>query len=797
VTDLRVALRTLFKNPSFAAIALLTLAVGVGGATAIFSVLNAVVLRPLPFGHPDQLVVIRDSFMPRLPSFSVSPGRYLAWQARTHDFSAVAATRNSTGNLTGIGEPQRLRTARVTANLFSLLGVPAMLGRTFTDAEDRPGSSDVIVLSEGLWRSRFGAAPDIVGRAIQIDDRPTTVIGVMPGSFVFPSTTTQAWMPMAFTDQERQLYGSHYLGCLARMRPGVTVEAARADLAAASRQIESSGGNAGWTTLLDPLQDYTVRDVRAGLFVLAGAVGVLLLIACANIANLLLARGVGRQRELGVRVALGATRGRLVRQMAVEHAVLGVAGSLGGLLLGWGLIAAVTASTSTGLPRAETIALDLPTVLCAVVLAGLTPIVFGLMPAVQISRTDPRELMAQGGRSGGSAIRARTRAALIVLEMALAVVLVAGATLLMKSFARLMDVSPGFRTDEQLVVGLSLPEARYKTDEQIGQFWTTLADQASHLPGVEAAGVTQSMPLINDYVTVFEIPGRTPTDEMQMPNTNFYAVSPGYLQAMGIPLLRGRGILPTDTGDTPRVVVISENLAERYFPHENPVGQHIRPHQGPGHEMGEIVGVVGDVKEYGLDTETTMQVYEPMRRHDYFSSMSLVVRTPAAPAAVTASVRRLVNELDAELPVPTATTLQSIVDRSVGSERLTTTLLGGFAGVALLLAAIGVYGIVSFMVGQRVQEIGVRMALGARPGDVLRLVFRQGLLLAVVGALAGVVAWLWASRLITAALFQVSAHDPVGFLVAPVVLVVAAALACYWPARRALGVNPITVLRQA
>lgn len=797
MTDLRVAIRSLLKTRSFAAVGVLTLAIGVGGATAIFSVLNAVVLRPLPFPHADQLVVIRDSFMPRLPSFSVSPGRFLAWQARTHDFSAIAAIRNSSANLTGEGEPERLRAARVTANLFGLLGAPTLMGRTFTDAEDRPGGPAVIVLSEGLWRSRFGAAADIVGRTIQIDDHATTVIGVMPAQFVFPSTVTQAWMPMAFTDPERQRYGSHYLGCIARMRPGVTVEAARADLAAAARQIDSIGGNQGWTTLLDPLQAYSVRNVQAGLVVLSGAVGVLLLIACANIANLLLARGVSRQRELGVRVALGATRWRLVRQMTVEHAVLGAAGSAVGLLLAWGVLAAVTASPPANLPRAQTIALDGPTLGFALAMAILTPIIFGLIPAVQISRTDPRELMAQGGRSGGGTVRARTRATLIVLEVALAVVLVAGATLLIRSFTRLMDVSPGFEAGRQLVTGISLPEARYDTRDKIGRFWATLADRASHLPGVTAAAVTQSVPLLGDYVTVFEIPGRTSTDEMQMPNTNFYAVSPEYFQTMGIPLLRGRGILPSDGPDTPRVVVVSRTLADRWFGEENPIGKRIRAHQGPNDDFGEIVGVVGDVKQYGLDRETTLQIYEPARQHDYFSDMNLVLRTSAAPESVTASVRALLRDLDPKLPVAEARTLESIVDGSVGSRRLVVTLLGGFAGVALVLAAIGVYGLVSFMIGQRAQEIGVRVALGARPRDVLRLVFRQGLTLTLAGAVAGGLGWFWASRLLQAQLFEVSAHDPLAFVIAPAVLALAAGLACLAPARRALRVDPVTVLRQS
>ena len=478
MSDVRLALRALLKNKGFAVIALLTLALAVGGATTIFSVLNAVVLRPLPFPESERLVIIRDASPPRFPEFSVSPGRFLAWQARTTSFEKMAAYRGTGPNLTGSGDPTRLASTRVTSQFFDVLQVAPLAGRTFTDEEDRTGAK-VIVLSEPFWRTYFGGA-DLLNKTILVDDTPTVVVGIMPASFGFPSLQTQAWQPMGFSDQERKLYGSHYLAVVARMTRGAPVETARADVIHAARDLELANvdaGNKTWTALLRPLQENVVRNVSQGLYVLAGAVGVLLLIACANIANLLIARGIGRQRELGVRAALGASRGRLIRQMVTENLVLGVTGSALGLAIAWALLRAVSASPSTNLPRASTIGLDVPTLVCALALALLTPLIFGLLPALQISRTDLRDLMAQGGRAGGTALRARTRGALIVAEVALAVMLVAGSMLLIRSFAHLMDVPPGFDTTHQLVIAISPPSSRYGQPEQVDQFWMSLLDR--------------------------------------------------------------------------------------------------------------------------------------------------------------------------------------------------------------------------------------------------------------------------------------------------------------------------------
>ena len=796
MTDLRIALRVLRKNPSYAAVAILTLAIGSGAAMAIFSVLNAVVLRPLPYVDSGRLVLIRDASPPRFPEFSVAPGRFLEWQKRNRSFDAMAAFEGVTTNLTGAGDPVRMRGFRVSATAFPMLGIPPLIGRTFTAEEDRPGSDGEVILSEATWRARFASGAHILGQKILLDDRPVAVVGVMPAAFAFPSVLAEFWRPMAFTADEQTRYGSHYISAIARLRPGVTVEAAGADLARAAREIESLPGNKGWTTLVFSYLGYTVRGVRSGLVILAGAVSVVLLIACANVANLLLARGLGRQRELAVRAALGASRRRLVRQMLSEHLLLGLAGSTAGLAIAGALLRIVTASTSVTLPRLQTIRLDAPTLVFASGLAALTPILFGALPAAQVSRTQLRDVLAQGGRTGSHALRTRTRAALIVAEVALAVILVVTATLLLRSFSRLTAVPTGFDVAHELVVPLSLPATRYPDDARRDQFWMALLERMSRVPGVDAAALTQSVPFIGDFVTGFEVAGVTSTDESQMPSTNFYAVTAEYFKAMGIPLVRGRGIVPTDGPTSPAVVVVSKTLADRYFGRTNPIGRRITVHQGPVLVESEIVGVVGDVKQYGLDATTTLQVYQPARQHGYFSTLTMVVRSSAAPEALTASVRRVLREIDPNLPITTARTLNSYIEVSTGSQRFTTTLLGGFAAVALLLAAIGVYGLVSFAVAQRTQEIGIRLALGAQGSSVLALVLRQGLGLTAIGVAVGALATVWTARLLQAQLFEASVRDAaVAIGLAPVVLFAAAALACVVPARHALRVEPVTALR--
>jgi putative ABC transport system permease protein len=796
--DLMLALRTFRRQPLYAAVAVLTLAVAVAGVTAIFSILNAVLLRPLPFPNPDRLAIIRDAWLPRFPEFSVSPGRFLEWQARTRVFDAIGATRNDTVNLTGRGDPQRLPAAFVSSSFFDVAGVRPAIGRAFTSAEDRPGAPRVVVISDGLWHTLFEGRADMLGQTLLINDNPTTVIGVMPAGFTLPNSNTLMWLPLALTDRDRGAYGSHYLAVFARLRRGVAVDAARQDLARAAREIEfldlDGAANRGWTTVLFPLQEYAVRNVRGGLLMLAGAVALVLLIACANIANLLLARGIGRQREIAVRTALGASRGRLIRQMLTENLALSLTGCALGLAGALAIIRWIAASPAANLPRAASIGVDVPTVSIAIALAAITPLVFGLLPALHASRGDLGALT--GERTFGIGGRARTRGMLIAGEVALAVMLVAGSGLLIRSFDRLTRVDPGFDPDNAIIVSISLPAARYGGNERPALFWKTLAERAAALPGVEAAGLSQAFPFVSDHVGSVEIRGKTDPDSSKWPSTNFYAVTPGYFKAMRIPLLRGREILASDVTGGNRVAVISKTLADRWFAGEDPLGKRLRVTQGPMHDGSTIVGVVGDIKQYGLDRDTTLQVYEPVQQHPYFRGMTLVVRTASPPSETTTAVRQLLKELDPNLPIADARRVLTLLEQSVGPRRLTTMLLAAFAGVALLLSAIGVFGLVSFIVSQRTREIGIRMALGAPRRRVLALVFGQGMGWTAAGLALGLAGGFWGMRLLESQLFEISPHDPVSLAAAPVALLAASALACYWPARRALRVNPTAALRQ-
>ena len=794
MADLRFAFRSLLRHPGHSAIAIATLGLAIAAATAIFSVLNAVVLRPLPYPDSGRLVLIRDQWLPRFPEFSVSPGRALTWQERTHSFEGLAAAQGTSLNLTGVGDPVRLRAALVNPNYFKVSGTAPLVGRVFRFDE---ADEHVVIISESVWRSRFGSANDIVGRTIQLDGEPAQVVGVMPASFTLPGSGYDAWMIWTFSADERTRYGSHYASLIGRLKPGVSVDAARADLAEVSRQLaaEHPDGNKDWTTLLFPLKDYAIRDVRTGILVLVAAVGGVLLIACANVANLLLARGLGRSREFALRAALGASRPRLVRQMILENGVIGLAGSVLGVALGWWLLKGMLAVAPTSLPRAATIQLDEATLAVALLLAFVTPLVFGILPAWQISRANLNTLVQAGGRSGAQVLPTRTRAALIVVEVALSVVLVAASMLLIRSFDRLIGVQPGFNPANAVLMGISLPSEKYKDNAAKEQFYATLVSRLEALPGVTAAGGVQALPMVSDHVAGLDI-DKAPEPGVVSPSTNFFATTPGYLKAMGIPLLKGRDFTPADSSTGAPVALISKSVADRFFAGTDPIGHKVHATQGPGEIFAEIVGVAGEVKTYGLDREDTLQVYEPVRQHAYFSALTMVVRSSLGSDATAAAVRGVLKDLDPNLPIANVRTLQSVVDSSVGSRKFTAMLLGVFSATALLLAAIGVYGLVSFTVGQRSKEIGIRLALGARAGSVVRSVLGHGLGLTLVGVAIGAIASFWATQLLKTELFEINVHDPVAFAIAPVVLVVAAALACALPVMKALKVDPVVALRE-
>jgi putative ABC transport system permease protein len=797
LNDLRYALRQLLKAPSFTAIAILTLALGIGACSAIFSVVNVVLLQPLDYPEANRIVAIRETNLPQFPEFSVSPPNYLDWEKQTKSYEYFAAYGGAQLNLTGEGEPQRLVGVKATAHYFDVYGVKPVLGRMLLPEEDAPGKNHVVVLSYPFWQRVFGGARDVIGRAVQLNGEPYNVVGVAPAGFGLASKV-DAWMPMAFKPDEtaNDARGGHYINVVGRLKPGVTVAQARAELEVIASQlaIQYPDSNKGWGIFMMPLQDYGVRDVKPVLYTLLGAVGCVLLIACANLANLLLARATARHREISIRAALGASRARLMRQLLTESVVLSLFGGVAGLLLArWGLDA-LLALAPTSLPRITEIHLDSRVLLFSLALSLVTGLVFGIAPAWLAARADVNEALKQGTRGsteGGA--RGRLRGALVVIEVTLALMLLGGAGLLARSFMQLAHVDPGFAPENATLLRLSLPQKKYAMPEQQTAFADALLDRVKNLPGVQFAGITHSMPLVGDYVLGFNIEGRPAIAPSDLPSTNYYAVTPDYFRAMGIHLLRGRTFTPQDDAKAPRVAIINETMARQYFPNEDPIGKRINITNGPD-TWREIVGIVGDIKQYGVDKATSAQAYEPFAQVP-FSSLNVVVRTKGSPAALLSALRPTVYAVDKDQPVGVIRPLEEIVADSIARQRFAMTLLTVFSLVALVIAAVGIYGVMAYSVVQRTGEFGIRMALGAQQRDVLRLVLMQGGKLIGLGLVIGLSATLAASRAMGSMLFNTSAQDPLTLGGITLLLGFVALIACLLPANRATKVNPIEALR--
>ena len=793
--DLRYGIRMLLQRPGFTALAVLTLAVGIGANTAIFSVVNAVILRPLPYADPDRLMLLRETKLPQFPEFAIAPGNFLDWQSQNEVFEQLEAFRTHFYNLTGNAEPERLRAARVTAGTFSMLGIQPALGRDFLAEEDRPGNDGVALISHGLWQRRFGGDPAIVGQQMTLNGRSHTVIGVMPASLRFLDRNAELWAPMAFTDQDRQNHGGHFINAVGRLRPGITQEQALTNLTTIAARLEQQypDTNAGWSVKVTPLFEAAVGEMRPTLLVLLGAVALVLLIACANVANLLLARASSRHKEIAIRSALGASRWRVVRQLLTESVLLALVGGACGIVLAyWGLDLLLSLAPAS-LPRMRDVSLDGSALGYTLAITLLTGVIFGLAPALQSSNPDLNESLKEGGRGSTGGPRQRVRSLLVVTEVALALVLLAGAGLMLKSFWRLQQVDPGFNPENALVVGISLPPTKYADDQQRAAFFRQLLERTAALPGVEAVGATHSMPIISDYLLGFVIEGRPPAAPGDEPSTNYYAVSPDYFRAMGITLVRGRSFTERDTAGAPRVAIINETFARRFFAGEDPIGKRIHVTNGP-ETFREVVGIVADVRQYGLDREAPIQFYEPYLQEP-FSGMSLVVRTAAEPSALSAAIRQEVFALDKDQPVASVRTLEEVLAESVARRRFSMWLLGLFGGVALLLASVGIFGVMNYTVAQRTHEIGIRLALGAQRRDILRLVVGQGMILALIGVALGLIAAFAGTRVMASMLYGVSATDPLTFTGVALLLAVVAFLACYLPARRATRVDPMVALR--
>jgi putative ABC transport system permease protein len=795
--DLRYAVRMLLKNLSFAVIAVIALALGIGANAAIFSVVNAVLLRPLPFEDPDNLVVIRETKLPQFPEFSVSPGNFLDWQKQNNVFERIAALNSTAFNLVGTGEPERLQGLRITDGFFAMLGAQPQMGRDFLPEEDQPGRNNVVILSHGLWQRRFGGDPDIINQTLTLSGNSYTVVGVMPQTFRYGGSSTELFTPMAFTAQQAQQHGSHFLGAIGRLKPGVTLEQARSEMSAIADRLAEQypDTNAGWNVKMTPMLDYAVGSIKPALLVLLGAVAFVLLIACANVANLLLARAAARQKEIAIRTALGAGRWRIVRQLLTESVLLSVIGGAAGLLLAvWGTDL-LLALAPEDLPRVKDVSLDGRVLAFTAGITLLTGLSFGLVPALHASRPNLNETLKDAGRGsteGGR--RQMIRSTLVVVEVAMALVLLVGAGLMIKSFLRLQNVDPGFNPNNALAVSISLPQKKYSDDDQRAGFYAELIEKVSALPGVQSVGASNVVPFTgNDYVLGFLIQGRPPYPRGEGPSTNYYAVSPGYFKAMGIPLIKGRYFTEQDRKDSLRVAIINETMAKKFFPDEDPIGKGIHVTNGP-EVYREIVGIVGDVKHYGLDQTTNVQTYEPYTQQP-FSFMTLVVRSAADPTSLGPAIRGEVLGIDKEQPVASIRPLDQLLAASIAQQRFSMLLLGIFASVAMVLAGVGLYGVMSYSVTQRTHEIGIRMALGAAQRDVLKLVVGHGMILTLVGVALGLVSAFALTRLMSTLLFGVSATDPVTFAAIPVAITAVALVACAVPARRAIKVDPMVALR--
>ena len=802
IQDLRSACRQLFKAPGFTLAAIATLALGIGATTAIYSVLHAIVLRPLPYPQAEQIFSLRSAAIGKSTLVSnVAPPDYLDWQREASSFAALAATQNASVNLTGEGEPRRLRALRVTANYWQVFGLPALHGRVFTAESNQPGADTLAVISHGAWQQQFGGDPALVGRTVQLNSRAVTIIGIMPAAFQ-AADRTDLWLPLAFTEEEKsnENRGAQYLRVVGRLKPDVAAAAAQAEMALIAERIATAfpNSNKDVTVQLRPLLDELVGNLRPVLYTLLAAVGALLLIACVNVANLLLARATSRQRELSVRSALGASPARIIRQLLTESVVLATAGGVLGVLVAYWGVDALVAVCPADLPRTAGIGIDGPVLLVTTGITVFCGLAFGLVPALHCARLNLVESLKDGGRgnaAGAGARHHRLRQGLVIAEVALALTLLVSASLLMQSFLRLLGTSPGFRIEETYNFGLALPAARYDTPEKQTAFIDAVITRLRALPGVQSAGTVHTMPLTGSAWTLtFKPSTRMDLPESDWPAAGYFMISPDYLQAIGIPLLQGRYFTAADRGDSAPVALISRSLAEKYYPGVNPLGQRIAISNTDRTVWREIVGIVGDIRQRTLEADPVPQVYEPVAQRP-FGSMGVVVHAPHAPAGFADSLRAAVKGIDPDLPLIGLGSVDELVARSLATRRFFTVLLGVFTAIALLLAAVGIYGVMAFSVTQRTAEYGVRLALGATPGGIRRLVLQRAGRLVAAGFALGILGALGTGRLLTSLLFGVSPFEPLPYLAAMALFAAVAFLACWLPARRATRVDPMLALR--
>jgi predicted permease len=803
--DLRYGFRMLVKRPGFTVIAVLALALGIGANTAIFSVVNAVLLRPLPYKDPQRIVAVWET-NPQLGAEmrnrnEVAMGNFLDWRAQNRTFERMGALFYANANLTGTGEPERLQSVVVTTDLFDVLGVQPALGRSFRPEEETVASPRVVVLSHGLWQRRFGSDPSVVGRNLTINGNQVTVVGVMPQGFQlqFPtSMQVEMWLPMRIDPATQADRKAHYLYVLARLKEGLTLEQSQAGMTSIAGQLQQQfpDTNAGKSANVVSLHKQLVGNVQPYLYVLFAAVGFVLLIACANVANLLLARVAARHKEVAIRIALGASRWRLVRQLLTESILLASAGGLLGLLLAYWGIDLLVALTPGDVPRLNEIGLHAPVFIWTLLVSILTGVLFGLAPALQASKPDLNESLKESGRTSAGLERSRLRNLLVVSEVALALVLLICAGLMIKSFMRLQQVSPGFEPKNLLTMNISLPRQKYPEAQQANGFYNQLFERVRAVPGVEAVGGIDPLPLSDSNGTTgFVVEGGPMLALADRPEVGERSVTPDYFQTMRIPVLKGRAFTAQDRENTPRAMIVNEALARRYWPNEEVLGKRLGFEDDASKQVWwEIVGVVGNVKHERLDAEAKPEVFFPYEQSPR-NFMSLVVRTTSDPSRMIAGVRDQVLAIDKDQPVFDIKTMEQRLSKTVAQSRFIMLLLGVFSALALILAAVGIYGVMAYVVSLRTHEIGIRMALGAQGRDVLRMVVRQGMTLVLIGVAIGLVAAFALTRLMSSLLYGVTATDPLTFITVALVLGMVALLAIFIPARRATRVDPMEALR--
>ncbi|PYS88537.1 MAG: hypothetical protein DMF64_20240 [Acidobacteria bacterium] len=808
--DLQYGIRMFLKSPAFTAIVILTLALGIGINTAIFSVVNTVLLRPLPYEEPARLLIVGEvNPNAKINQVSIAPANFADYRDQSKSFQSMALYRinaRSGFNLAGVGQPERVVGAMVSANLFATLGVSPQLGRHFQAEEEKPGSGNVVILGHDLWARRFGSDPNILDKSIDLSGNYYRVVGVMPPNFRFPTKDVMPsgdaaltkpvdlWVPLTLSPSDWQARGSRYLFAVGRLKPGVTVEQAQSDLALiAQRLAQQNIQDKDWYAKVILMHEQAVSSIKLALLVLFGAVGFVLLIACANVANLLLARAAARQKEIAIRLAVGASRARVIRQLLTESVLLALCGGLLGLLLAVWAVDLLVSLAPSNIPLSGDVGLDSRVIIFTLITSFVTAILFGLAPAFQATKMDLNETLKEGGRTTAGT-GGRMRNLLVVSEIALSGVLMIGAALMVKSFFRLQHVDPGFDTANILKVQISLPQAQYMDDPRSSNFYRQLQERIKALPGVQSVSGTTALPLGGgSSYTSFTIPGRPPLPPGEFLFAEHIGIFPDYFRTMRIPLLKGREFTPQDGHSTMPVVIINEAMARLYWGNEDPIGKRVLIDYDQGVPR-EIVGVASNIRHFGLDVEPKPEMYVPQYQYEYLSTY-LTVRTTSAPLSLIPAVAQAAREIDKDLPIYNAGTMEQTISTSMARQRFSMLLMSIFAGIAALLACVGLYGVMAYAVNQRRHEIGIRLALGARARDILRLIVGQGLKLAFIGIAISLIGSFLLTRVIASLLYGVSATDPFTFVGVTLLLLLVAVLSSFLPARRATRVDPIIALR--